>query len=336
MLHRNYSLKPYNTFGLDVKANYFCEYDSVHELVDFLSETDLKSHPVFFLGGGSNVLFTKDFDGLILYSSIVGTEIVYEDHDFVYVRVGAGVDWDEFVAWSVENDFGGVENLSLIPGHIGATPVQNIGAYGVEAKDVIDVVEAVSFESGKICKFLNEECEFAYRDSIFKNALKDKYIITRVTFKLSKKPTFILNYGNVLHHLQEKYGNPTLWNIRQTIIEIRENKLPDPKKTGNAGSFFKNPVVAEDVYLLLKEQNPDIPSYKVENGFKIPAAWLIDQCNLKGIKIGGAQVHDIQPLVIINTGNATSADIVALSDHVRQKVKDNFGITLHKEVIFIG
>ncbi|MFB6341456.1 UDP-N-acetylmuramate dehydrogenase [Saccharicrinis sp. FJH62] len=336
MLHRKFSLKQYNTFGLDVTANYFFEYEAVHDLVDFLSETDLKSHPVFFLGGGSNVLFTKNFDGLILHSRIEGKEIVYEDHDNVYVRVGAGEDWDEFVGWCVENEYGGVENLSLIPGHVGASPVQNIGAYGVEAKDVIDVVEAVNFNTGKISKFLNEECEFGYRDSIFKNALKDKFIVTRVTFKLSKKPGFVLNYGNVSNYLKEKYGEPTLQNIRQSIIEIRESKLPDPEKTGNAGSFFKNPVVSDDIFSVLKEQNPDIPSYEVENGFKIPAAWLIDQCNLKGYKIGGAQVHDKQPLVIINTGKATADDIVALSDHVRQKVKDNFGITLHQEVIFIG
>ncbi|MFB6318193.1 UDP-N-acetylmuramate dehydrogenase [Saccharicrinis sp. FJH54] len=335
MLHRNYSLKQYNTFGLNATANYFFEYEAVHELVDFLAETDLKSHQVFFLGGGSNVLFTGNFTGLILYSGIAGKEIVYEDHDYAYVRVGAGEDWDSFVQWCVENEYGGVENLSLIPGHVGAAPVQNIGAYGVEAKDVIDVVEAVNFETGKICKFLNSECEFGYRDSIFKNAFKNKYIVTRVTFKLSKKPVFVLNYGNVSNYLHDKYGDPTLENIRKTIIAIRESKLPDPSRTGNAGSFFKNPVVTDDVFKMLKEQNPDIPSYEVDGGFKIPAAWLIDQCNLKGYTSGGAKVHDKQPLVIVNTGDATAADILALSDHVRKKVEDNFGIILHPEVIFI-
>lgn len=335
MLHRNYALKQYNTFGLNVLANYFYDYSSVHELVDFLNETDLKKGPVFFLGGGSNVLFTKDYDGLILFSRITGKEIVYEDHDEVFVRVGAGEDWDEFVEWAVEQDMGGIENLSLIPGHVGASPVQNIGAYGVEAKDVIDVVEAVNFETGKVSKFLNEECDFAYRDSIFKNALKGKYIITRVTFRFSKKPEFNLKYGNVANHLKEHYNEATLQNIRKTIVEIRESKLPNPEINGNAGSFFKNPVVDIDIFEMLQEKFPGIPFYEVENGVKIPAAWLIDQCNLKNYSIGGAQVHDKQPLVIINKGNATAEDIVSLSNHVRKTVKETFGITLNPEVNFI-
>lgn len=336
MLHRKISLKSYNTFGLDVKANYFFDYASVHELVDFLSETDLKEKNTLFLGGGSNVLFTKDFEGLILYSKIVGKELVYEDHDFVYLRVGAGEDWDHFVDWTVEHGYGGIENLSLIPGHVGASPVQNIGAYGVEAKDVIDVVEAVHFETGKISKFLNEDCQFAYRDSVFKNELKGKYIITRVTFRLTKKPKFKLDYGAVLKHLETNYGKPSLDKVRKTIIEIRESKLPDPEKLGNAGSFFKNPVVSEEKYTSLNGIYPDMPFYKLDGGVKIPAAWLIDQCKLKGFKMGGAQVHTKQPLVLVNNGNASADDIVALAHHVRHTVKEKFGIALNPEVNFIG
>lgn len=336
MLHRDFSLKAYNTFGLEAKAAYFFDYESVHELVNFLAETDLKALPYFFLGQGSNVLFKNNFNGLVLHSRIVGHEIVYEDHDYVHIRVGAGVDWDEFVAYTVENNLGGVENLSLIPGHVGASPVQNIGAYGVEAKDTIDVVEAVNFETGKICKFLNEECEFGYRDSIFKNALKNKYIVTRVTFRLAKKPAYVLGYGNVFNLLKAKWGEPGLENIRKTIIEIRESKLPDHKVMGNAGSFFKNPVVEEEEYLALKEKYPEIPAYVVPNGYKVPAAWLIDTSGLKGYTIGKARVHESQPLVIVNTGGASAQDIVALSDFIKGTVKTNFGIRLEPEVNIVG
>lgn len=335
MLHQNFSLKNYNTFGLEVSAEYFFEYDSVHALVDFIKDNTLGSMPHFFLGGGSNVLFINNFKGLILYSKIGGYETVYEDHDSVHVRVGAGVEWDDFVAWAVENNLGGIENLSLIPGHVGASPVQNIGAYGVEAKDVIDVVEAVNYTTGKICKFMNSECEFGYRDSIFKHAFKNNYVVTRVTFRLLKKPEFVLDYGNVKSALNEKFDAVSLQNIRETIIEIRESKLPDHKKIGNAGSFFMNPIISKKDFEDIKNNFDNPPHYLLDDGVKVPAAWLIDQCGLKGYAIGGAQVNEKQPLVIINTGTATADDIVALSAHVRQTVRERFNIELKSEVNFI-
>lgn len=336
MVNTNYSLKEYNTFGLDVSAKLFFEYDSVHELVDFLHNNEYKNENVFFLGGGSNVLFTKNYEGLVLHSKITGFEDVYEEGNHIYIRVGAGVEWDDFVAWAVENDLGGVENLSHIPGHVGASPIQNIGAYGVEAKDTIDVVEAVNYESGKIYKFLNSECDFGYRDSIFKNALKGKYIITRVTFKLTKKHKYVIDYGNVIKHLTEHYGEPTLKNIRNAIIDIRTLKLPDHHVKGNAGSFFKNPVIDIDDYKTLQEKYPNIPCYETESGVKVPAAWLIDQCGLKGHELGGAMVHTKQPLVIVNNNNATAEDIVELSELVKAAVKKRFNINLSPEVNILG
>ncbi len=334
MLYQDVSLKKYNTFGIDVNTKYLYVYTSVEELTDFLSATPEKNIRYLFLGGGSNVLFTTNFDGVILHSQIKGIEITQNGTD-VYVRSGAAVVWDDLVARCVENNLYGIENLSLIPGFVGASPVQNIGAYGVEVKDVIEMVEAIEYTTGKKRTFANSECCFGYRDSIFKNELKNKYIITHVTFKLSINERFTLNYGNIQAAMNAKNIPVTLQSVRDTIIEIRNSKLPDHTKTGNAGSFFKNPVVSEDLFGQLANDFPEIPSYESHNGVKIPAAWLIEQCGLKGAKRGDAAVHTLQPLVIINTGNAKASDIVGLSRLVIDSVESKFGIRLEPEVNII-
>lgn len=334
MLYQDVSLKKYNTFGIDVATKYLYVYHTVEELTDFLSATSEKDLPYLFLGGGSNVLFTRDFEGVILHSQIKGMETKAVGTD-VYVRSGAAVVWDDLVAWSVKNNLYGIENLSLIPGFVGACPVQNIGAYGVEVKDVIELVEAVEYQTGTKRTFSNAECCFGYRDSIFKNELKNRYIITHVTFKLSSKESFVLDYGNIQAAISAKNIPVTLQSVRDTIIEIRNSKLPDHTKTGNAGSFFKNPVVTNEIFAKIVKEYPSIPSYNSPNGVKIPAAWLIEQCGLKGAKRGDAAVHTLQPLVIINNGNAKACDIVGLSRFVIESVESKFGIRLEPEVNII-
>ena len=332
---QNASLLPYNTFGIDAKADYFVEYDSVGELQMLLQSELIKNNRLLAIGGGSNLLFLQDFKGVVLHSDIKSINIISENDESVCLEVGAGVVWDEFVAYCVENGLGGVENLSLIPGEIGASAVQNIGAYGVEVQDVILEVNTVEVENGTIRKFTNAECCYGYRESIFKNELKAKYLITSVVFKLEKQPVFKLNY----QHLEEevlKNGSVDLRNIRQTIIAIRESKLPDPKEFGNAGSFFMNPVISKKHFLDLQEQYPQIPHYFVsETEEKVPAGWLIDQCGWKGKQIGNAGVHDKQALVLVNKGDATGAEIVFLAEQIQASVKEKYGIELQPEVNYI-
>lgn len=325
-----YSLLPYNTFGIDVSASRFLEYASVAELEEYIAQGAVTT-PFLHIGGGSNLLFTKDYDGLILHSCIGGIEVTAEDSQTVSLRVGAGVVWDDFVACCVEHGWYGAENLSLIPGEVGASAVQNIGAYGVEVKDLITAVETVNIQ-GYERVYSVEECEYAYRNSIFKRPENKSVFVTYVRFRLSKEERYTLDYGTIRQELA-KYPAPTLPIVRKVIIEIRESKLPDPKVTGNAGSFFMNPIVAKEKLEALQRDYPRIPYYELPDGrVKIPAGWMIDQCGWKGKSLGPAAVHDKQALVLVNRGGAKGSDVIALSDAVRASVRDKFGIDIHPEV----
>lgn len=327
----NYSLLSRNTFGMDVKAKRFVEYDNEEELKALIPTL---SGEVLHMGGGSNLLFKGDFEGTVLHSAIKGIEVVDESAESALVRAGAGEVWDDFVAWAVERGYGGVENLSLIPGEVGASAVQNIGAYGVEAKDVIALVEAIDLSNGQKRVFGTEECNYAYRQSIFKNALKGKYAITYVTYRLQKQPVLKLDYGNIRAVLGDN-GQHTISDVRQAIIDIRNAKLPDPKVQGNAGSFFMNPVVSREKFLSLQKDYPQMPYYEVEGGVKIPAGWMIDQCGWKGKSLGRAGVHDKQALVLVNLGGASSEEIITLCNTICKDVYEKFGIDIHPEVNLI-
>lgn len=334
-IYQNASLLPFNTFGIDVKADFIIEYNSVTDLQDALHLEMVRTNQLLSVGSGSNLLFLNDFKGVILHSAIQSIEKKEEYADSVYLEVGSGVIWDEFVAFSVENGWGGVENLSLIPGETGAAAVQNIGAYGIEVQDVIIEVNAVEIKSRAVRTFSREECNYGYRESIFKNGLKGKYIITSVVFRLSKQPVFKLNY----QHLEEdvmKNGTIDLKAIRKIVIALRQSKLPDPKEYGNAGSFFMNPIVSKPYFLDLQAKYPQIPHYYVsETEEKLPAGWLIDQCGWKGKQAGHAAVHDKQALVLINKSGATGAEIVHLAEQIQASVQDKFGIQLKPEVNYI-
>ena len=332
---QNASLLAYNTFGIDAKADYIIEYDSISDLQEVLKLDIVTSNRILHVGSGSNLLFLQDFKGVILHSGIKSIQKVEENENTSCFEVGSGVVWDDFVAYCVDNGMGGVENLSLIPGETGASAVQNIGAYGVEVQDAIIEVKTVEIETGAIKTFSNEECNYGYRESIFKKELKGKYIVSSVVFNLQKKPNFQLSY----QHLEEevlKRGEVNLSTIRKTIIEVRESKLPDPKVLGNAGSFFMNPVIAKADFLALQNKYPQMPHYYVSpTEEKVPAGWLIDQCGWKGKQIGNAAVHDKQALVIVNKGGATGAEIVHLAEQVQVSVKEKFGIDLQPEVNYI-
>lgn len=325
------SLLPYNTFGIEAKAKRLIEYSSEEELYSIIKNIPA-DEPLLHIGGGSNLLFTKDYEGTVLHSAIRGIEIQDEMKDSVLVRVGAGEVWDDFVAYAVEKGWGGVENLSLIPGEVGASAVQNIGAYGAEAKDVVALVEAVELRSGQKRVLGNAECNYAYRQSIFKNELKGAYAITYVTYRLSKKPVLNLSYGG-LSRIEPKPA--TITEVRQAIINTRNAKLPDPKVMGNAGSFFMNPVVSREVFEKILKDYPDMPYYEVADGVKIPAGWMIDQCGWKGKRLGNAGVHDKQALVLVNMGDATSVEIINLCNTICKDVKMKFGVDIHPEVNFI-
>ena len=322
-----------NTFGLDVEAAVFLEYSSVEELEKLIAAGRITS-PYLHIGGGSNLLFTGNYEGVILHSRIGGIEVTAEDEEKVSVRVGAGVVWDDFVGYCADRGWYGVENLSLIPGEVGASAVQNIGAYGVEVKDLISFVETVNIQGVKHV-YQTDECDYSYRSSVFKRPEMKQVFVTYVGFSLSKKESYTLDYGTIRQEL-EKYPKVDLKTLRQVIIDIRVSKLPDTKELGNAGSFFMNPVVAREVFEALREQYPQMPFYEISaDRIKIPAGWMIDQCGWKGKSLGPAAVHDKQALVLVNRGGATGADIVALSDAVRASVRDKFGIDIHPEVNFI-
>ena len=335
-IRKDYSLLSHNTFGMDVKASVFIEYASVEELKDVLRQYPLSEGAWLHIGGGSNLLFTGDYPGVILHSAIKGYEIVSEDAEEVVVRVGAGEVWDDFVAYTVAKGWYGAENLSLIPGEVGASAVQNIGAYGVEAKDLIVKVETVEVATGKERIFDNAECGYAYRESVFKLSLKGQYIVTKVSYRLKKTPCYHLDYGNVRTELEKSGCALTLENVREGIIKIREGKLPDPKVQGNAGSFFMNPIVPRTQFEELLAQYPRMPYYEVDAcRVKIPAAWMIDQCGWKGKQLGNAGVHHNQALVLVNCGGATGEEIIRLSEAIRESVSEKFGVSISPEVNFI-
>lgn len=308
-------------------------------LIEFANEDELKSaltgavKPLLFMGGGSNLLFLNNYSGTVLHSVIDNINIVAEDDNSVSVRVGSGVVWDDFVAYCVEKGWWGVENLSLIPGEVGASAVQNIGAYGVEVKDVLQSIEAISVDDLSKRIFTNAECNYGYRDSIFKKSLKGKYVITYVTYRLSKKANPNIGYGALKSVLAE---NPSLKEIRDAIIAVRNSKLPDPKVYGNAGSFFMNPVIPMEQFVALQSRYPDIPSYPASDGYiKVPAGWLIEKSGWKGKSLGNAAVYEKQALVLINRGGATGMEVKHLADTVIADIKEIFGITLHAEVNYI-
>ena len=333
---KDYPLLLHNTFGMDVKAALFIEYGSVEELKEVLRMPEVKEGRWLHIGGGSNLLFTGDYPGAVLHSAIKGHEIVKENGEEVIVRVGAGEVWDDFVAYTVAQGWYGAENLSLIPGEVGASAVQNIGAYGVEAKDLITEVEAVDVNTGEERVFKNEECGYAYRESVFKLSLKRRYVLTQVSFRLKKTPSYQLDYGNVRTELEKRGCGLTLENVRQTIIDIRNAKLPDPKIQGNAGSFFMNPMVSRSQFEALLAQYPQMPHYEVDaRRVKIPAAWMIDQCGWKGKQLGRAGVHDKQALVLVNLGGATGKEIIRLSEEIQKSVSDKFGVCISPEVNYV-
>ena len=332
-MEQKYSLLSHNTFGIDVSAACFLEYASVDELRGLIGSGRVTS-PYLHIGGGSNLLFTKDYEGTILHSRIGGVEIVAETDDDIVVRVGAGVVWDDFVDYCVHRHWYGVENLSLIPGEVGASAVQNIGAYGVEVKDLIVRVETLNIE-GKEHVYDVTECGYSYRDSIFKRPENKSVFVTYVSFRLSKREHYTLDYGTIRREL-EKYPGVTLDVVRRVIIAIREEKLPDPRVMGNAGSFFMNPIVGREQFEALQAEYPQMPFYEIDTDrVKIPAGWMIDQCGWKGKALGPAAVHDKQALVLVNRGGAKGADVIALSDAVRASVRAKFGIDIHPEVNFI-
>ena len=333
----NCSLLPYNTFGMDVKASRFVEYASVEELRGLWNAEREAVARALHIGGGSNLLFASDYEGLILHSAIKGYTVVKETEEEVEVRVGAGEVWDDFVAYTVANDWYGAENLSLIPGEVGASAVQNIGAYGVEAKDLIVSVDTFGLETGEERRFMREECRYAYRESVFKQELKGKYAVTFVTYRLKKHPVFHLEYGNIRAELEKQGCQVDLENVRRIIIAIRQAKLPDPKVLGNAGSFFMNPVVPKMQFEALLAQYPDMPHYPVDDAHvKIPAGWMIDRCGWKGKRVGHAGVHEKQALVLVNCGGATGKEVMHLAEEIVASVRERFGVTIRPEVNYIG
>ena len=333
---RNYSLKEHNTFGIDAKCRRFIEFEDDEEAFEVAEILRKSALPYIIIGGGSNLLLTRDFDGIVVRSGIKGH---YFEEDFTCERMtcGSGEVWDDMVATSIKAGYYGLENLSLIPGDVGASAVQNIGAYGVEAKDFILCVWMVEIATGKPWMIGNEECEYGYRQSRFKQDWKNRFLITRVTYGLARTFRPRLDYGNIRSELERRgITEPTAEQVRDVIIDIRNAKLPDPKVEGNAGSFFMNPVVTRNRYEKLAALYPDMPHYKVDSRHeKIPAGWMIEQCGWKGKSLGRAGVHDKQALVLVNRGGATGAEIVALSDAIRKDVKARFGIDIHPEVNII-
>lgn len=336
MIYENISLKKYNTFGLNVKADRLVSFKHEENAVHFFEQQKESRKNWMVLGGGSNVLFIGDYHGTIIHPEMEGITLEGKKENKVIISAGAGVKWDNLVESTVDKGLGGLENLSLIPGNVGASAVQNIGAYGAEVKNVIEKVRAISLEDGSIREFNNNECKFGYRDSIFKNEIKGKYLITRVYFRLSTKPKVSLEYGSLKDEMN-KLGSTSLGNVRRIVINTRQGKLPDPAQICNAGSFFKNPVVDTSVAENLKAKYPNIPVFKDRSGgVKLAAGWLIEQCGWKGKRKGDAGVHDKQALVIVNHGNATGMELFDLSEEIRDSVKEKYGINLYREVEIIG
>jgi UDP-N-acetylmuramate dehydrogenase len=338
-IQENISLRPYNTFAIEARARYFADVHSAEQLQELIRQEVYQQQDVFILGGGSNVLLTRDFDGLVVKIGISGIEIIEENDEEALVKAGAGENWHQFVLHCIGQGLGGIENLSLIPGTVGAAPMQNIGAYGVEIKDVFERLQAVDLRTGHLQTFSHEDCRFGYRESIFKNELKGKFIITSVTLRLSKKPVINTTYGTIestLAEMRSRKGyvpRPAIEEVSDAVIAIRQSKLPDPKVIGNAGSFFKNPVVSRRKYEALREQYENVPGYPLDDQhIKVPAGWLIEQCGWKGKRFGGTGVHDKQALVLVNHGQAVGREIWELALKIKQSVLEKFGIDISPEV----
>lgn len=332
MIQKNVSLQSYNTFGIDVRATHFTKVSSPDEFRDALGK-DIQ--PVLILGGGSNMLLTKDWEGLVIKNNFKGIEIEEQHDDHAIVSVGGGENWHEFVLWSLSRNMGGIENLSLIPGTVGASPIQNIGAYGMELKDTFVKLEALSFETGRKNTFHLQDCKFGYRDSVFKKDLKGKFLITKVWFRLTTKNHKIHNsYGAIKQVLSDKkITTPTIQDISEAVIEIRSSKLPDPKELGNSGSFFKNPEIEKPQFEVLQKKFPNLVFYELpDERYKIPAGWLIDQCGWKGLRVGNTGCHAQQALVLVNYGGATGNEVWQFAKKVQQSVKKKYGIDLTPEV----
>ncbi len=336
VIQQHKSLKEYNTFGIAAKAKYFCEINTIEDLKSALN---LSQYPnKFILSGGSNMLITKDIDALVLHINLKGIEIVAENKDRATIKVMAGENWHEMVLWTLSKDFGGLENMSLIPGNTGTAPIQNIGAYGVELKDCFVSCEAMNIATQEITTFSKEACKFGYRDSFFKNKGKGQYVITSVNFNLTKRNhTLNTGYGAIETELaNQKIDKPTIKDVSNAVIAIRKSKLPDPKELGNSGSFFKNPIIDKENFKSFNEKNPEAPFYKIsEDAYKIPAGWLIEQCGYKGKRFGDAGVHKNQALVLVNYANATGEDILKLAGEIMASVKSKFDITISPEVNII-
>lgn len=331
-IQENISLKTLNTFGIEAKAKYYTELNNIADIKAIIKNPIFIGSKFLLLGGGSNILLTKDFEGIVLKINNKGIDIIKADADHVYLKVQAGEVWDEFVRNTVFNNWSGVENLTLIPGNVGTCPVQNIGAYGVEVKDVIESVECLEIASGEEKVFSNEACKFGYRSSIFKTEAKDKYIITAVNFRLSKKPQFITHYGDVNAELEAMKVSASIFNVSKAIENIRSRKLPDYKKLGNAGSFFKNPSVSTAKYEELAAEFPRLRAFPFGDGYKLAAGWLIEKSGWKGKSLGNAMVHNKQALVLVNKGGASGKEIIALAKAVQLEVFNLFGVELEMEV----
>jgi UDP-N-acetylmuramate dehydrogenase len=333
----NFSLKALNTFGIESFAKFFVKVNSIEQINELLDCNEFKNNHHLILGGGSNLLLTKNVDGLVIKNELLNIEVINENDSSVFVKCAAGVVWHEFVMWCIAKNYGGIENLALIPGCSGASPMQNIGAYGVEIKDTFYELEAIELATGNLKKFTKSDCEFGYRESVFKRQFKNQFIITSVTFQLSKRPNFHIEYGAIKQELDlMNVSELNIKAIAQAVINIRSSKLPNPKEIGNAGSFFKNPEVSEIEFQRLKNEFPNIVAYPLENkNYKLAAGWLIEQSGLKGYRAGDAGVHKLQALVLVNYGSATGNEIFDLSSLVLQTVKDKFGVNLEREVNII-
>lgn len=332
-IQSNHSLKELNTFGIDVQAKNYVEAKSLNDLIQLCKANTAEQ--LFFLGGGSNMLLTQDIQKTVVKVDLKGIEIIQEDEDFVWVEAQAGENWHEFVLWAVQNNYGGIENLSLIPGNVGTTPIQNIGAYGVELKDVMSGCSTLEIKSQEQQQFTTAQCEFGYRESVFKNKLKNQHVITAVTFKLTKKDHQLkTSYGAIQEELnQAGITEPTIQDISTAVINIRNSKLPNPKEIGNSGSFFKNPVVSKEQFQSIQSSHPTIPHYQVdEQYFKIPAGWLIEKAGFKGSRYGDAGVHEKQALVLVNYGNASGTEILRLAQTIQKNVFKLFQINIEAEV----
>lgn len=333
MILENVSLKTFNSFGIDAKARYFCEIDEILKLHALLTNPRWKKIPKLILGEGSNILLTQDFEGLALKIRLKGIQKIKEDADHVWITAGAGENWHRFVLYCIEQGYGGVENLSLIPGTVGAAPMQNIGAYGVELTQVFDSLTAIGMEDLKARVFVHAECQFGYRESIFKNRVKNQFIITDVTFRLNKNPCFHVEYGALKQCLSEKEQALNIQTISDAVIQIRTQKLPDPRVIGNAGSFFKNPIISSEHFERLRRQFPQIPHFPVDEvRCKIPAAWLIEQCQWKGFRQGDIGVHQHHALVLVNYGQGKGKDIYQLALNIQKSVLEKFAIEILPEV----